>query len=96
MHHGNFPNARQLQRESHGRHQRRAHKKAENIIKKQNRGVLNLHALLGQFDLALLTGLPDTESAMKVSIELGKATGIGFTTLPAVEVQVFDKLAAGR
>ena len=71
-------------------------KKAESIIKKQNGRVLSLHALLGQFDLALLTELPDTESAMKVSIELGKATGIGFTTLPAVEVQVFDKLAAGR
>lgn len=71
-------------------------KKAEGIIKKQKGRILSLHALLGQYDLALLTELPDTESAMKVSIALGKATGIGFTTLPAVDVKVFDTLAAGK
>lgn len=71
-------------------------KKAEDIIKKQKGKILSLHALLGQYDLALLAELPDVESAMKVSIALGKATGIGFTTLPAVDVKVFDKLAASR
>ncbi len=70
--------------------------KAKDIIKKQKGKILSLHALLGQYDLALMVELADVESAMKVSIALGKATGIGFTSLPAVEVKVFDKLAASK
>ena len=31
---------------------------------------------------------------MKASIELAKATGIGFTTSPAVTVEEFDKIVA--
>ena len=71
-------------------------KKAEKIISEQKGRVLSLYALLGQHDLALLLELPDVESAMKVSIALGRATGVGFTTLPAVDVSVFDKLAAKK
>ncbi len=33
------------------------------------------------------------DSTTKTSIELGKVTGIGFIILPAVDVQVFYKLA---
>lgn len=71
-------------------------KKVEEIIKEQKGRIVSLHALLGQYDLALLTELPDTETAVKVSVALSRSTGIGFTTLPAVDVEVFDKLAAGN
>lgn len=69
--------------------------KAKGIIKSQKGKILSLHALSGQFDFALLTELPDTVGAMKVSIALGRAAGIGFTTLPAADVKMFDKLEAG-
>ena len=37
--------------------------------------------------------LPDNKQAMAVSMALAKATGIGFTTSPAVPIDEFDKLA---
>jgi len=41
----------------------------------------------------LVVELPSTEQAMKASIALSKLTGIAFTTLPAVSMADFDKLA---
>ncbi len=69
---------------------------AQNIIKKNKGKILSLHALLGQHDIALMADFPDFKAAMKASIELGRATGIGFTTSPAVDVKEFDKLAEGK
>lgn len=71
-------------------------RKAETIIKKHKGKIQSLYALLGQHDLAIVVDLPDVESAMKVSIALNKATGIGFTSFPAVDVKAFDKLAGAR
>lgn len=68
---------------------------AKGIIKSQKGKILGLRARSGQFDFALLTELPDTVSAMKVFVALGAAAGIGFTTLQAVDVKMFDKLEAG-
>jgi len=50
------------------------------------------YAMLGEYDLALIVDLPDTEGAMKVSVALSKLLGVGFTTSPAVTFEVFDKL----
>jgi hypothetical protein len=36
--------------------------------------------------------MPGTEQAMKASVALSKMLGIGFSTAPAVSVEVFDKL----
>jgi hypothetical protein len=38
--------------------------------------------------------LPDNRQAMTVSMALAKATGIAFTTSPAVSIDEFDKLAS--
>ena len=56
--------------------------------------VESIYALLGSQDLILLVDLPSTEQAMRASIALTRLTGIGFSTMPAVEVDDFDKLAA--
>jgi len=53
------------------------------------------YALLGEDDLVLIVDLPGTEQAMKVSVALTKLTGISFTTVPAVPVDVFDKIMEG-
>jgi hypothetical protein len=37
--------------------------------------------------------LPDNKQAMAVSMALAKATGIAFTTSPAMHIDEFDKLA---
>lgn len=66
--------------------------KATALIK-QNGGELKAgYALLGSIDLVAIVDLPDTNSAMKTSAELGKLLGISFTTAPAVSIAEFDKL----
>jgi len=67
-------------------------KKVEAAIKRQGGRVLNMFALLGRYDLALLVELPSVAAALKVSVAIAKMTGIGFTTAPAIPVAEFDKL----
>ena len=73
---------------------RKRTQKVSEVAKKLGGKVLASYALLGCYDLVFVLDLPDTGKAMKASIELAKATGIGFTTSPAVTVEKFDKLAA--
>jgi uncharacterized protein with GYD domain len=54
--------------------------------------VESIYALLGEKDLVFIVNFPGTEQAIKASVALSKATGIAFTTLPAVTVEEFDKL----
>ena len=68
--------------------------KFSEVTKKLGGKVLASYALLGCHDLVFIVDLPDTAKAMKASINLAKATGIGFTTSPAVTVEEFDKLVA--
>jgi uncharacterized protein with GYD domain len=67
-------------------------KEAEGLIKKYGGKVEAMYALLGEKDLVFILTFPGMEQAMKASVALGKATGISFTTLPAVTVEEFDKL----
>jgi uncharacterized protein with GYD domain len=69
-------------------------KKAETLIKKFEGKIVSMYALLGERDLVVIATFPGVEQAMKASVALGKMTGITFTTLPAVQVEKFDKLMA--
>ena len=51
------------------------------------------YATLGGIDLVMVADLPDNARAMAASAALAKATGIGFTTAPAITIEEFDKLA---
>lgn len=62
-------------------------------IKKLNGEVIAMHALLGEYDLLFCVSLPDNEAAMKASMRLCRLTGISFTTLPAIPIETFDRLA---
>jgi uncharacterized protein with GYD domain len=64
------------------------------LIKKNGGELKAGYALLGNEDIVLVADLPDTETAMKVSIALSKQLGIGFRTAPAISVDAFDKLMA--
>jgi len=65
-------------------------------IKKLGGEIQAMHALLGEFDLLFCVKLPGIEDAIKASVALSKATGIAFTTCPAVTVETFDRLLAGK
>jgi len=54
------------------------------------------YALCGESDLVLVVEFPSIEKAMKASVSLAKRLGIAFKTEPAVSVEEFDKLIAGR
>ena len=68
--------------------------KVISLIKKFGGEVKGMYAVLGEKDLVFILTLPGIEAAMKVSLALGKSTGISFTTLPAVTVEVFDQMVA--
>lgn len=69
-------------------------KDAHRIVEAHGGTVKSIHALLGENDLVIIVDLPDTESAVKVSLALHRETGIGFKTSPAVDVKDFDELAS--
>jgi uncharacterized protein with GYD domain len=70
-------------------------KEALTLVKQHKGEVQLMYATLGQNDLLLVLDFPGIKEAMKASVALTKLTGIGFTTSPAVPVDVFDKLMAG-
>ena len=65
---------------------------AKALLQKHGGDLKSGYALLGKYDVVLIVELPDTEQAVKASVELSKMTGIGFTTSPAVSIEDFDKL----
>ncbi len=67
--------------------------KANKLLKKFGGDVKSAYALLGDHDLVLIADFPTNSAAMQASVELGKLTGIGFTTSPAVTIEEFDKMA---
>ena len=69
-------------------------KKANSIIAKLGGKIVSFYALMGKQDLMLVVELPGIEEAMKASVALARASGISFTTCPAVTIETFDKLAA--
>jgi uncharacterized protein with GYD domain len=68
-------------------------KKVTGIIEKSGGKVGSMLALLGRYDLAFVVDFPGTAEALKASVAISKATGIGFTTCPAISVDEFDKIA---
>lgn len=68
---------------------------AGDLLKKFGGEVNAIYALLGTSDLVLIVDLPGVEQAMQASIALGKATGISFSTSPALKVESFDNLMSG-
>ena len=64
--------------------------KANELVEKHGGKVVSMYAVLGEDDLVLTLDLPNTESAMAVSVGLHKLTGVAFRTSPVVEIEQFD------
>lgn len=60
-------------------------------------GVISaMYALMGAYDLVLIANFPNMKEALQASIAITKATGISFSTLPAMSVEEFDELMANK
>ena len=68
-------------------------KKVTETLEKLGGRIKSIYALLGEKDVAVIVDLPGCGAAVKASLALAKATGIGFTTSEAVSIEEFDKLA---
>ncbi|MCM8819834.1 MAG: GYD domain-containing protein [Candidatus Omnitrophica bacterium] len=66
-------------------------KKVKTTIQKCGGNIESMYVLLGEYDLAFLVDFPDNLAAVKASVQLTKLTGIGFSSLPALDVDEFDK-----
>ena len=60
-------------------------------IKKKGGKVDAMYVTLGNYDLCFIVDFPGNSEAMKASVNIAKATGIGFRTLPAITAEEFDK-----
>ena len=69
---------------------------ANRIFQQCGGAILSGYATLGETDFLVVAELPGIAEAMKVSIELNKALGISFVTMPALPIDDFDKLVAGK
>ncbi len=66
--------------------------KARALVRENGGELKAVYALLGDYDLAALVDLPDTERAIKLGVALNKLLGVSFSTLPAITIEEFDKL----
>ena len=66
--------------------------KIKSIVEKFGGKMKSMHAVLGDNDLVFVADFPGNNEAIKASVAVTKATGIAFSTSPAVTVDEFDKL----
>lgn len=69
---------------------------AAQIIKQSKGKLVAAYAVMGDDDLLFIAEFPGVAEAIKASINLNKKLGISFSTLPALKVDAFDKLAGGK
>ncbi len=68
-------------------------RKAQKIVDECGGKILAIYATMGDTDLLAIVDFPGAAEAVKASIGLAKALGISFSTVPALGVEEFDKLA---
>jgi len=68
--------------------------KVLDAIAKAGGKVNSMYALLGKYDVVLITDFPGVAEVMKASVALNKLTNISFTSFPAITIEEFDKIIA--
>ncbi len=69
-------------------------KECAELVENYDGEIILMHALIGQYDLALIIKFPNNEAALKASIALTKTTGIRFVSFPAIAVAHFDEMVS--
>ena len=67
-------------------------RKVVEIVKNYGGEAKSMYAMLGAYDLILISDFVNINDALQASVSITKATGITFSTLPAVPVEEFDRL----
>lgn len=67
-------------------------RKVTEIVRQFDGEIRTMYALMGAYDIVLIVNFPTMEQALKVSVMISQALGISFSTLPAIEIEEFDKL----
>jgi len=67
-------------------------RKAEHLVSRMHGKIINIYALMGDYDLLLLIDLPGMFEAITLSAGLTKLTGVSFKTSPAMPIKEFDKV----
>jgi len=67
-------------------------KKGVEIIQQCGGKFLNGFMLMGETDILVIAEFPGINEALKASVQLNRALGICFATVPALSVEEFDKL----
>lgn len=67
-------------------------KKVIDIMNQFGGDIKSMYILMGAYDLVMITTFPNMKEALQASIAITKATGISFSTLPALPVEEFDEL----
>ena len=68
--------------------------KVQELVKKHAGELRSIYALLGTPDLLMTLDLPGIKEATALSVALARATGIAFSTAPAIPADEFDKLVS--
>src|SRR6185295_4230277 len=63
--------------------------KSDRLIKAHGGHVGAMYALLGEFDLVMITQFRSVEDAIRASVALTRETGISWITSPAIPVEYF-------
>ena len=69
---------------------------ARGLIQRLGGRVIDIYALLGEYDVVIIADLPRMAEAMQASIALKRLTEMSFFTVPAMPIEEFDKLCGGR
>lgn len=67
--------------------------KANQIVQQCGGAILSTYVTMGRTDILVITEFPGINEAMKASVSLNKALGISFSTVPALAIEDFDRLA---
>ena len=65
---------------------------AHEVIERLGGHIKAIYAMMGEYDLVLITEFARMADAMKASIELKRRTDISFFTTAAMPVEEFDQL----
>lgn len=70
--------------------------KAYEIVQQCGGKIVTAYATMGETDIVSVMEFPSVSEAIKASIALNKATGISFSTMPALRMEDFDKLVGSK
>jgi uncharacterized protein with GYD domain len=68
--------------------------KGTEIVQQCGGKLVAVYATMGKTDILVVAEFPSIEKAMKASVALNKALGISFSTVPALNIEEFDKLVS--